>query len=85
MAANSQDMILTETFSKSRERAEAAFGKTQSHVGKTQSNGRSQPVSENDAVVQARDEKTARLRALRMAKEASDLAAAPPAKTKPGK
>ena len=85
MAANRQDMILNETFSKSRERAEAAFGKTQSHAAKNQSNGRSQPVSEIDAANQARDEKTSRLRALRMAKEASDLAAAPPSKTKPGK
>lgn len=69
---------MAETFSNSRERAEAAFGKTQS-----QSLSRNRTISEIDAVVQARDEKTSRLRALRMAKEASDLAApTPPAKTK---
>jgi hypothetical protein len=57
---------LTETLSKSRERAESAFGKTQS-----QFMARSRILSEDDAIVQARDEKTLRLRELRMAKEAS--------------
>jgi hypothetical protein len=65
-----QDTTLTETISKSRERAEAAFGKTQS-----QFIARSRTLSEDDAIVQAREEKTLRLRELRMAKEASDLAA----------
>ena len=62
---------MTDTISKSRERAESAFGKTQS-----QFMARSRIVSEDDAIVQARDEKTMRLRELRKAKEASDLAAA---------
>jgi hypothetical protein len=69
MLANSQDRILTEHYSNSRQRAEAAFGKTQSL-------SRDSTISEIDAAAQARDEKTIRLRALRMAKEASDLAAA---------
>lgn len=60
---------MTETLSKSRERAEAAFGKTQSQFIE-----RSRIASEDDAIVQARDEKTLRLRQLRLAKEASDLA-----------
>ena len=54
---------------KSRERAESAFGKTQS-----QSLARNRTLSEEDAVVRARDEKTTRLRELRKAKEAEDLA-----------
>lgn len=59
------------SFSKnSRERAESAFGKTQS-----QSLARNRTVSEADAIVRARDEKTTRLRELRKAKEAEDLAA----------
>ncbi|UVC07006.1 hypothetical protein IHQ71_17425 [Rhizobium sp. TH2] len=62
---------MTESTSKARERAESAFGKTQS-----QFMARSRIVSEDDAIVQARDEKTMRLRELRKAKEASDLAAA---------
>ena len=66
---------MTENLSKSRERAEAAFGKTQSQFV-----ARSQTVSENDAIIQARDEKTLRLRELRKAKEASDLAAGIPLK-----
>jgi hypothetical protein len=55
---------------KSRERAEAAFGKAQS-----QSLARNRTLSEEEAVVRARDEKTMRLRELRKAKEADDLAA----------
>ena len=55
---------------KSRERAEAAFAKTQS-----QFLARNRIIDEHDAIVQARDEKTIRLRELRKAKEASDLAA----------
>ena len=65
-----------------RERAESAFGKTQS-----QSLARDRTLSEADAIVKARNEKTARLRDLRMAKEADDLAAGPkpiaPRKPKP--
>jgi hypothetical protein len=59
---------LTENLSKAREQAEMAFGKTQS-----QFLARNRIVDERDAVVQARDEKTMRLRELRMAKEAADL------------
>jgi hypothetical protein len=66
---------MTGTLSKSRERAEAAFGKTQ-----TQFIERSRAVSEDDAAARARDEKTLRLRELRKAKEASDLAAGTPLK-----
>lgn len=51
--------------SKSREQAEAAFGKTQ-----TESLARNRTMSEIEAVAAARDEKTARLRELRKAKEA---------------
>jgi hypothetical protein len=74
-AASSQDMTLTEHFSNSRQRAEAAFGKTQTLA-------RDRTISEIDAVTQARDEKTSRLRALRMAKEAGDLAASDQEKAK---
>jgi hypothetical protein len=55
---------------KNRERAESAFGKIQS-----QSLARNRTLSEEDAVIQARDAKTARLREARKAKEAEDLAA----------
>lgn len=61
---------MTQSFGKAREKAETAFGKTQS-----QFLARDRILSEQDALVRARDEKTARLRDLRMAKEASDLAA----------
>ncbi|MBX9455192.1 MAG: hypothetical protein KL863_03725 [Rhizobium sp.] len=57
---------------KNRERAESAFSKTQS-----QSLARNRTLSEEDAVVRARNEKTARLRDLRKAKEAEDLATGP--------
>ena len=62
---------MTQNFTPSRERAEAAFLKTQS-----QSLARERINSEIDAAVQARDEKTSRLRAMRLAREAgqSDLA-----------
>lgn len=64
-----------DNISKSRERAEAAFGKVQSEF-----TSRSRVLDEHDAVVQARDEKTARLRELRLAKEASTPAVVKPAK-----
>jgi hypothetical protein len=71
---------LTDNFSKAREKAESAFGKTQS-----QFLARNRTISELDAVVQTRDEKTVRLRAARKEKEASDLAAANAANpAKPG-
>lgn len=63
---------------KSRERAESAFGKTQS-----QSLAKNRTLSEEDAAIRARNEKTARLRALRMAKEADDLATRPADSKKP--
>jgi hypothetical protein len=56
--------------SKSRERAESAFDKAQS-----QSLARKRTMSEEDLAARARDEKTTRLRELRKAKEAEDLAA----------
>ena len=64
---------------KNRERAESAFSKTQS-----QSLARKRTLSEEDAMIRARDEKTLRLRELRKAKEAED-AAAGLKKTLPGK
>lgn len=70
---------MAENSKNSRERAETAFGKLQS-----QSLARNRTLSENDAVVQARDEKTSRLRALRMAKEATEQAATDE-KAKPSK
>ncbi|GEO86141.1 MULTISPECIES: hypothetical protein [Alphaproteobacteria] len=65
---------MTETHSKARMQAEAAFGKTQS-----QFLARNRVISENDAVVQERDEKTMRLRALRIAKEADATVTTAPA------
>jgi hypothetical protein len=70
LPGNNQGEILTENFSKSRQRAEAAFRKVQSL-------SRDSAISEIDAAAQARDEKTIRLRALRMAKEAGNLASVP--------
>lgn len=55
--------------SKSRQRAESVFSKTQH-----QTLASSQKPSEGDLAIRARNEKTARLRELRMAKEAEDLA-----------
>ncbi|MBB4956210.1 hypothetical protein H4S14_004305 [Agrobacterium vitis] len=60
---------MTEQISKNRERAEAAFSLTQ-----TQHLSRNRVVSEIDAVAAARDEKTARLRALRLEQDAIALA-----------
>ena len=64
---------------KNRERAESAFGKTQ-----PQSLAKSRKPSDEDLATRARHEKTARLRELRMAKEAEDLAAGA-TKTEPKK
>ncbi|WP_137129709.1 hypothetical protein [Rhizobium sp. FY34] len=55
---------MTETYSKPRQQAEIAFGKTQS-----QFLSRDRAHEELDAVVVARDEKTQRLREARLAKE----------------
>jgi hypothetical protein len=60
--------------SKSRQKAEQAFLKTQS-----QSLARNRILTENEGIEAARNEKTNRLRELRMAKEAADRAAAAPA------
>lgn len=62
---------MTSNPKKSREQAETSFSKTQ-----TQFLARKRLDSEHDAVSQARDAKTARLRELRLEKEAEELAAA---------
>lgn len=62
---------LTATSKKSRDLAESIFSKTQ-----TQSMSLNRIISEQDAVSQAREAKTARLRELRLEKEADELAAA---------
>ncbi|MDP3898537.1 MAG: hypothetical protein Q8Q62_17845 [Mesorhizobium sp.] len=69
---------MTSNLKKSREQAETSFSKTQ-----TQFLARSRLVSEHDAVSQARDAKTARLREMRLEKEAEELAAAALAATLP--
>lgn len=63
---------MTETHSKSRQRAEIAFAKEQSQFF-----ARGNAVEELDAIVQAREEKTLRLREARLAKELQDSLAAP--------
>jgi hypothetical protein len=55
----------------SGDRAEALFSKTQ-----TQSMSLGRIISERDAVSEAREAKTARLRELRLEKEAEEMAAA---------
>ncbi|SFK07082.1 hypothetical protein SAMN04488498_102241 [Mesorhizobium albiziae] len=62
---------MTANSKKSREQAEALFSKAQ-----TQSMSLNRIISEQDAASRAREAKTARLRELRMEKEAYDLAAA---------
>ena len=62
---------MTENSKRSRDHAEAAFSKTQ-----TRSMALNRITSEQDAVSQARDAKTARLRELRLEKEAEEMAAA---------
>ncbi|QPC93779.1 hypothetical protein [Mesorhizobium sp. INR15] len=62
---------MTATSKTSRDQAESIFSKT-----RTQSMSLGRIVSEQDAVSQAREAKTARLRELRLEKEADDLAAA---------
>jgi len=58
---------MTETHTKSRQRAEIAFAKEQSQFF-----ARGSAVEELDAIVQAREEKTSRLREARLAKELQD-------------
>ena len=55
---------MTDTLTKSRQAAEIAFAKTQS-----QFLARNRVLDEQDAIVSARDEKTIRLRAARLARE----------------
>ncbi|MET3582380.1 hypothetical protein ABID19_005439 [Mesorhizobium robiniae] len=62
---------MTATSKKSRDLAESIFSKTQ-----TQSMSLNRIISEQDAASQAREAKTARLRELRLEKEADDMAAA---------
>jgi hypothetical protein len=62
---------LTENSKKTRDQAEVSFSRTQ-----TQFLARSRITSEYDAATQARETKTARLRELRLEKEANDMSAA---------
>jgi hypothetical protein len=55
---------MTETYSKPRQQAEIAFGKTQSQFF-----ARGQAFEELDSIMVARDEKTLRLRQARLAQE----------------
>ncbi len=73
---------MTEQYSKPRQQAEIAFGKTQSQFF-----ARGQALEELDSIAVARDEKTVRLRAARLAKEAQDsiAAAAKPAPKRAGR
>jgi hypothetical protein len=66
-----QETHVIENSRKSRERAETAFSKTQ-----TQFLSLNRILSERDAVSEAREAKTARLKELRLEKETADLAAA---------
>ena len=58
---------MAEQHSKQRQQAEIAFGKAQSQFF-----ARGQAFEELDAITAARNEKTARLRQARLAKEAED-------------
>ncbi|MCV3210207.1 hypothetical protein OHD62_20390 [Mesorhizobium sp. YC-39] len=62
---------MTAPSNKSRDQAESIFSKT-----RTQSMSLNRIISEQDAVSQAREAKTARLRELRLEREAEDMAAA---------
>ncbi|MER8367016.1 hypothetical protein [Mesorhizobium sp. M1348] len=62
---------MTEPSKKPRDQAESIFSKT-----RTQSMSLDRINSERDAVSQAREAKTARLRELRLEKEADEMAAA---------
>ena len=59
---------VSENSKRSRDQAETSFSKTQ-----TQFLTRNRLISEQDAASQARDTKTARLRELRLEKEAEEL------------
>lgn len=58
---------MTQTYSKSRQQAEIAFGATQSNFF-----AKGHAVEELISIAQARDEKTIRLREARLAKELQD-------------
>lgn len=58
---------MAEQYSKPRQQAEIAFGKTQSQFF-----ARGQAFEELDSITAARNEKTQRLREARLAKEAQD-------------
>lgn len=62
---------MTQTHSKSREKAEIAFSNAQSQFF-----ARNSAVEELDSIVLAREEKTRRLREARLAKELNDREAA---------
>ncbi len=62
---------MSQTHSKSRQKAEIAFASVQSQFF-----ARNSAVEELDALAQAREEKTIRLRQARLAKEATDRVAA---------
>ncbi|QWW70036.1 hypothetical protein [Rhizobium sp. WYJ-E13] len=62
---------MSQTHSKSRQKAEIAFGNAQSQFF-----ARNNAVEELDSLVLARDEKTRRLREARLAKELKDREAA---------
>jgi len=62
---------MSQTHSKSRERAEIAFANAQSQFF-----ARNSAVEEQDSIVLAREEKTRRLREARLAKELTDREAA---------
>lgn len=70
---------MTANSKKSRDQAEISFSKAQ-----TQFMSLNRIISEQDAVSQARDAKTARLRELRMEKQADDMAAAAAAPKRKG-
>ena len=76
----SEDRLLTNNWTKARGEAEAAFGKTQ-----TEQLARQRSFSELDAVASAREAKTARLRELRLEKEAADASAGVAPKKKRGR
>jgi len=63
---------MAEQYSKPRQQAEIAFGKAQSQFF-----ARGQAFEELDSITAARNEKTARLRQARLAKEAEDSLASP--------
>lgn len=60
---------MTQSYSRPRQQAEAAFAKAQS-----QFLARNRTVSEVDSIIQAREEKTLRLKKARLAKETEDRA-----------